>query len=79
MSEEPMWQCANCHTLVEQADTDRCPTCGHVFFYPVAAAVADSEGSGSIRVEDFDVREILEGEETVSEGEPTDEDDEKDE
>lgn len=74
MSEEPRWQCANCDTLVEKDDTDRCPTCGHVFFYPVATSVTDSEGSGTVRVEDFDVGEILAARGTETAQETADED-----
>lgn len=57
--EEATWQCGNCDTLVEKATTDRCPTCGHVFFYPVATSVSDSDGSGTVRVEAFDVEAVL--------------------
>ena len=48
------WQCADCHTLVERAGTKRCPTCGHVFFYPVPEHVSGSEDGGSVRVENLD-------------------------
>ncbi|MFB6112832.1 MAG: hypothetical protein ABEJ58_01860 [Halodesulfurarchaeum sp.] len=49
------WQCANCHTLVEKDGVDRCPTCGHVFFYPVPESVTDSDGDGVVRVENVDL------------------------
>ena len=59
MDPDAEWQCANCHTLVEREDTDRCPTCGHVFFYPVAETVSESEGAGEVTVEDFDLEDVL--------------------
>lgn len=61
--EAATWQCANCDTLVEKATTDRCPTCGHVYFYPVATSVTDSVGSGTVRVEEFDLETVLTDEE----------------
>ena len=66
MPPDSEWQCANCSTLVERTKTDRCPTCGHVFFYPVADAVIDSDGTGEISVEDFDLQELLDEEERSS-------------
>ncbi|MFB6152973.1 MAG: hypothetical protein ABEJ27_01850 [Halodesulfurarchaeum sp.] len=55
MTEPPAWQCGNCDTLVDPADTRKCPTCGYIFFYPVADDVAESEGEGRLVVEEFDI------------------------
>ena len=60
MGTDSAWLCANCDTLVDREETRRCPTCGHVFFYPLATAVSDSDGSGSVAVEDFDVDDAIE-------------------
>lgn len=59
MDSPDLWQCAECNTLVERATTDRCPNCGHVFFYPIPEHVSDSETNGSVTVENVNIEKAL--------------------